>query len=76
MMYLVSVGRHKFYFTAAEGERTLFFLPKAILELKGKKRWRSQQNFSQYNKNQSTALYPKKNSGEGKKKSIDSEWPS
>ena len=60
-MYLVSVGRHKFYFAAAVWARTLFFfVPRAKPELKGKKRWRSKQNFSQYNKNQSTAFSPKK----------------
>ena len=37
MMYLVSVGRDKFYFTAAAWVCTLFFfVPKAKLELKGK----------------------------------------
>ena len=76
---LLPVGRDELYFAAAVWSCTLFFFffaTKAKLELKGQKRWRSQQNFSQYNKNQSTALNPKKNSGGGKKKIIDPEWPS
>ena len=36
MMYSVSVGRDKFHFTAAAWARTLFFLPRAKLDLKGK----------------------------------------
>ena len=69
MMYLVSVGRHKFYFTAAAWVCTLFFfVPKAKLELKGKNVDDLSKIFRSTIKTKARHSTRKKTLGEGKKR--------
>ena len=77
MMYLVSVGRDKFYFATAAWVRTLFFfVPKAKLELKGENVDDLSKILRSTIKTKARHSTRKKTLEEGKKKKrIDPEWP-
>ena len=70
MMYLVSVGRHKFYFTAAAWARTLFFFlcPEPNWNLRGKNVDDLSKIFRSTIKTKAQHSTRKKTLGEGKKR--------